>query len=137
MVTARTKRGGSPKATQSEPSGWYERWRANLLSDPETRAIYEEEAAKKEVWLQLVEARMDAGLTQAQMATRLGVSQAQVARIEKRGYDAYTLKTLRRYVEAIGGGFAVEVKIVRGRCLTKPSKRRPPTTAIGRAKRVS
>lgn len=113
----------------------YQRWRAKLLADPKTRAIYNEEAAKKEVWLQLVEARMDAGLTQTQLAKRLGVSQAQVARIEKRGYDAYTLKTLRRYVDAIGGGLAVEVRVV------SPSVprnvRRRPVAATGRAKRAS
>jgi DNA-binding XRE family transcriptional regulator len=86
-------------------------WRAELMSDPETKALYEEEAAKKELWLQLVEARQDAGLTQAQMAERLGVSQSQVARIEKRGYDSYTLTTLRRYVAALGEGFSLEVRV--------------------------
>jgi predicted transcriptional regulator len=45
------------------------------------------------------------------MAERIGVSQAQVARIEKRGYDAYTLNTLRRYVTALGEGFSLEVKV--------------------------
>ncbi len=44
------------------------------------------------------------GLTQAAMAKRLGVSQAQVSRIEKQGYDAYTLNTLRKYVRALGKG---------------------------------
>ena len=51
-------------------------------------------------------------LHQAELAKRLGVSQAQVARIEKRGYDAYTLNTLRRYVQALGAGFALDVKVV-------------------------
>jgi transcriptional regulator with XRE-family HTH domain len=60
--------------------------------------------------LQLVEARQDAGLSQAEVAKRLGVSQAQVARIEKRGYDAYTLNTLRRYVQALGDEFSLEVR---------------------------
>jgi transcriptional regulator with XRE-family HTH domain len=73
--------------------------------------MYDEEAAKSELWLQLVEARQAAGLTQAQMAERLGVSQAQVARIEKRGYDAYTLTTLRRYIAALGEGYSLEVHI--------------------------
>lgn len=73
--------------------------------------MYEEEAAKKERRLQLVEVRHVAGLTQQEMAWRLGVSQAQVARIEKRGYDAYTLSTLRRYVQALGEGFRLEVAI--------------------------
>lgn len=83
------------------------------MADPEFRAVYEEEAAKKELWLQLVESRQAAGLTQAELAQRLGVSQAQVARIEKRGYDAYTLNTLRRYVAALGEGFKLEVTIHR------------------------
>ncbi|MBI5959293.1 MAG: XRE family transcriptional regulator [Chloroflexi bacterium] len=89
----------------------FEAYWAKQMADPAFRAIYEEEAAKKEVWLQLVEARQSAGLTQQQMAERLGVSQAQVARIEKRGYDAYTLNTLRRYVAALGEGFGLEVTI--------------------------
>lgn len=89
----------------------YLNWRDEFLADPQRRAIYEEEAAKSELWLQLVEARREAGLTQKQMAQRLGVSQAQVARIEKEGYDAYTLNTLRRYVKALGEGFALEVAI--------------------------
>jgi len=89
----------------------YREWREQLLSDPKTRAIYEEEAAKKALWFQLVEARQQAGLTQEQMAQRLGVSQSQVARIEKRGYDAYTLTTLRRYVQALGEGYSLEVRI--------------------------
>jgi len=76
--------------------------------------VYEEEAAKKELWLQLVEARQAAGLTQAEVAKRLEVSPAQVARIEKRGYDAYTLTTLRRYVEALGEGFSLEVRVRHG-----------------------
>ena len=90
----------------------YEEWRDSFLADPENRRIYEEEAAKKDLWLQLVEARQAAGLTQAEVAKRLGVTQSQVARIEKRGYDAYTLTTLRNYVKALGESFALEVKVV-------------------------
>jgi len=87
----------------------YQSWRDTLLDDPETREIYKEEAAKKELWLQLVEARQAAGLTQVELARRLGVSQAQVARIEKSGYDSYTLNTLRRYVQALGKRLEVAV----------------------------
>jgi DNA-binding XRE family transcriptional regulator len=89
----------------------YEDYLAKQMADPEFRATYEEEAAKKDLWLQLVEARRTAGLTQQEMAERLGVSQAQVARIEKRGYDTYTLNTLRRYISALGEGFSLEITI--------------------------
>jgi predicted XRE-type DNA-binding protein len=91
----------------------YLNWRDAFLADPERRAIYEEEAAKSELWRQLVEARQTTGLTQKQMAERLGVSQAQVARLEQEGYDSYTLNTLRRYVAALGDDYTLEVKITR------------------------
>lgn len=89
----------------------YETWRKELHATPGYEELYAEEAAKSDLWLQLVEARQAAGLTQIEMAERLGVSQAQVSRIEKRGYDSYTLKTLRRYVEALGEGFSLEVRV--------------------------
>ena len=73
--------------------------------------MYEEEAAKKELWLQLVEARLAAGLTQDDLAERLGVSKAHVARIEKRGYDTCSLNAVRRYVQALGDGFSLEVRV--------------------------
>ncbi|MBI2908679.1 MAG: helix-turn-helix transcriptional regulator [Chloroflexi bacterium] len=89
----------------------YEEYEAKFLSDPENRRIYEEESAKKDLWLQLIEARHAAGLTRAEVAERLGVSPAQIARIENRGYDAYSLNTLRRYLQALGGGFRLRVSV--------------------------
>src|SRR5947208_3578618 len=91
----------------------YQQWRAGLRANPEYQAIYEEEAAKKELWLQLVEARQSAGLTQTEVARRLGVSQAQVARLEKRGDDAHSVNSLRRYVDALGEGFSLEIRVLR------------------------
>lgn len=89
----------------------YEQYWAGQMANPEFRRVYEQEAAKKDLWLQLVEARQAAGLTQIEMADRLGVSPAQIARIEKRGYDACSLSTLRRYVQALGEGFSLEVRV--------------------------
>ncbi|MHB8628482.1 MAG: XRE family transcriptional regulator [Aggregatilineales bacterium] len=103
-------RNKEPVDTSAEEQDYLD-WRDELLSDPETTALYDEEAAKKELWLQLVEARQEAGLTQVQMGERLGVSQSQVARMEKRGYDTYTLTTLRRYVAALGEGYSLEVNV--------------------------
>lgn len=103
---------GTEKYTQRDGRRLFEEDRAQMLADPELRRVYQEEAAKKELWLQLVEARQIAGLTQAEVARRLGISQSQVARIEKRGYDAYTLTTLRKYVKVLGDSFTLEVKVV-------------------------
>lgn len=99
--------------TQNEGQRSFEEDRARALADPEFRAMYEEELRKKELWLQLVEARQEAGLTQKEVAERLGVSQAQVARIEKNGYENYTLRTLRRYLKALNDQFILSIKIER------------------------
>ena len=103
---------------------------ARQTAEPEFRRVYEEEAQKKGLWLSLVEARQAAGLTQTEVARRLGVSQAQVARVEKRGYESYTLNTLRRYVGALGEGFSVEVVVRRpGDGIVPPSQRTTPAHA--------
>jgi hypothetical protein len=31
--------------------------------------------------------------------------------MEKRGYDAYTLNSLRRYVQALGEGFSLDIAV--------------------------
>jgi DNA-binding XRE family transcriptional regulator len=80
----------------------FQEWRNRLLSRPGARARYEEIAVEQDLWLQLARARLEAGLTQAELARKMGVSQAQVAHIEKCGYEAYTLRTLRRHVQALG-----------------------------------
>lgn len=100
-------------------------WRNALWAEPEYRKVYEEEAAKSELWLQLVEARQAAELTQKQLAERLGVSQAQVARLEQEGYDAYTLNTLRRYVAALGEEYTLEVRIRRRGTDEQPKRVQP------------
>src|SRR5438067_2376646 len=97
--------------TQADGARLFEEERARRMADPDYRAIYEDEGEKKDLWLQLVEARQAAGLTQEEVAQRLRVWQAQVSRIEKRGYDAYTLNTLRRYIRALVQGFRLEVTV--------------------------
>lgn len=105
-MTAETKRDLIKEGEQD-----YAEWPASLVDTPEKRARYSQISAKSDLWLQLVEARQAAGLSQRDLAQRLGVSQAQVARLEKRGYDAYSLSSLRRYVGALGEGFSLEVQV--------------------------
>jgi predicted transcriptional regulator len=64
------------------------------------------------MWQQLVRARHYAGLTQEELGRRIGVTQAQIARLEKRGYDHQSLNSLRRYVEGLGLGFRLEVRVL-------------------------
>lgn len=56
----------------------------------------------------LRELREGAGLTQQQLANRIGVSQRQVSKIERGDLDSAKIGTIRRYLEAVGGGLAIE-----------------------------
>ena len=56
---------------------------------------------------QLGEVRRLAGLTQAQVATQLGVRQERVSAIERGDPDATEVRTLAAYVAALGGHLEV------------------------------
>ncbi|UOQ58762.1 helix-turn-helix transcriptional regulator [Leucobacter allii] len=56
----------------------------------------------------LRELREAAGLTQAQLAERIGVGQRQVSKIEHGDLDSAKVSTVRGYLEAVGGSLAIE-----------------------------
>jgi DNA-binding XRE family transcriptional regulator len=73
--------------------------------DPAFRAAYEALHDEFAALAELLRARQAAGLTQSQLAERMGVSQPVVARIESSlgsRKHAPSLATLRRYADACG-----------------------------------
>lgn len=56
----------------------------------------------------LRELREQAGLTQAQLAERIGVGQRQVSKIKRGDLDNAKVGTIRSSLEAVGGGLAIE-----------------------------
>lgn len=56
----------------------------------------------------LRELREGAGMTQAELAKRIGVGQRQVSKIEHGDLDSAKVGTIRSYLEAIGGGLSIE-----------------------------
>lgn len=77
------------------------------MEDPEYRREYEAQEDEFTVLDACIAARTKSGLTQAQVAERLGVSQPAVARIES-GKNV-SLKTLRRYAHALGCTVKIEL----------------------------
>lgn len=80
-----------------------------LVRDPEVRQEYERLGPEFEVVRALVEARARAGLTQAQVAERMGTKQSVIARLEG-GRSAPTWKTLQRYASATGSRLRVPLE---------------------------
>src|SRR5680860_1540659 len=77
-----------------------------ILQDPVRRARIELMQRAVEDAIDLTEARENQGLTQQQLAEKLGVTQANISRIEHEE-DLY-LSTLRAYMESLRGEMQVK-----------------------------
>lgn len=75
--------------------------KAALLADQSTRAEYDAQAPEFAIARELIAARLQAGLTQAELAARMGTTQSVVARMES-GRALPSLRTLARYAEGTG-----------------------------------
>lgn len=69
--------------------------------DPEYRKAYEELALEFELAGALIETRLQAGLTQGQLAKRMNTTQSTVARLEG-GRANPSAKTLEKFAQATG-----------------------------------
>ena len=66
---------------------------------------------------ELKEARKQQDVTQKQLAERMGVSQKRVNSLESGDVDKTEIRTLRRYLDAIGGRLQVNAIMPDGRTL--------------------
>ena len=88
--------------------------RARALARPDVKAEYERLKPEFAFLDQILIARKAAGLTQAEIARRIGTTQSAVARLES-GSGRYlpSLATLHKYADAVG--CRVEIKLVKAR----------------------
>jgi DNA-binding XRE family transcriptional regulator len=99
----------------------FEELEAEVLADPVRRARVAAYKRAMEDALALAELRAQRGLTQTAVAETLGVSQANVSRVEHEE-DLY-LSTLRGYVAALGGELEVSAVFPDGRVTLIPVDR--------------
>jgi DNA-binding XRE family transcriptional regulator len=86
----------------------FEKLKARLLANPKVKAEYDALAPEFEIAAELLRARLRAGLTQVELAERMGTSQSTIARLES-GQTLPSTKTLLRYAEATGSRFHVRL----------------------------
>jgi transcriptional regulator with XRE-family HTH domain len=79
------------------------------LQDPEFKKRFGQAGEAWEVALQLTALRKARGLSQKQLAYKIGTSQQQISRLESPSYQGHSLSMLRRVVEALGGSLKVEI----------------------------
>lgn len=79
-----------------------------LLEDPEVKAEYDRLEPEFKLASMLIKARSRAGLSQNDLAMRMGMKQASVARIESGKFNP-SMETLRKYAAATGHDLKIEM----------------------------
>jgi ribosome-binding protein aMBF1 (putative translation factor) len=79
----------------------FEVFKARMLANPEVKREYDALEQEFAIASELIRARARAGLSQAELAERMGTSQSAIARLES-GRTLPSAKTLIRFAEATG-----------------------------------
>ena len=95
-------------------------FKVRALASPEVKREYDRLAEEFEFLDEILKARAAAGLTQADVAARIGTTQSAVARLESpAGKHSPSLATLQRYASALG--YRLQLRLVKGQGLTTGS----------------
>src|SRR6266480_3281733 len=96
-----------------------------MLKDPEVRTAYEAQAEEFALLDELLRARQRAGLTQAEVARRMGTMTPAIARLEGGGGSkrhSPSIATLRKYANAVG--CCLEIRLRPAKRLRVPKRSR-------------
>ena len=97
-------------------------FKSRALARPDVRREYDRIAEEFEFLDEILKARAAAGLSQADVAARIGTTQSAVARLESAGgKHSPSIATLQRYASALG--YKLQVRLVKGQGLTTRSTR--------------
>ncbi|MCX7054940.1 MAG: helix-turn-helix transcriptional regulator [Proteobacteria bacterium] len=92
------------------------------MARPDVRVAYDALRAEFAFLDEVLKARTEAGLTQAQLAERVGTTQSAIARLESGALKhSPSIATLQKHAKALG--YRVEVKFVKERGMTSVSAR--------------
>ena len=78
----------------------YKDFEAKLRAYPDFEERMKEANEELDLWIQIYQMREAAGMTQINVAKKLGLSQSQVAKLESSTHGGYTVDTLRKLAEA-------------------------------------
>ncbi len=98
-------------------------FKARALARPEVRKAYDALAGEFAFLDEVLKARTESGLTQAEVAARVGTTQSAIARLESPASShSPSVATLQRYAQALG--YRVEIRLVKDRGLGPRSSER-------------
>src|SRR6185312_11190427 len=127
--TAQGARDSAAPNEGSDMTSSLKQFKRRALSRPGVKAAYDASAEEFAFLDEVLKARAEAGLTQAEVAERIGTTQSAVARLESaEPKHSPSIATLQKYAKALG--YTVQLKLVKERRLTTRSS--GPEKSVGR-----
>ncbi len=106
-------------------------FKARALARPGVKKAYDELDEEFAFLDEVLKARAEAGLTQAEVAARIGTTQSAVARLESaEPRHSPSIATLQRYAQALG--YRVQIRLVKSKGRATQAGRRASTTTTRR-----
>lgn len=109
----------------------HKKLKARALERPDVKAEYDRLGEEFSFLDEFLKARATAGVTQAEVAERIGTTQSAIARLESgKGKHSPSLSTLQKYAHALG--CRLELRLVNETKTPKAESRINPATRIAK-----
>lgn len=92
----------------------FDRYLEEQLKDKDFADRFKKAGQAWDVALQLASLRKKSGLSQKELAEKVGTSQQQISRLESPSYEGHSLSMLRRVAEILGATIRVEIQHKKG-----------------------
>jgi transcriptional regulator with XRE-family HTH domain len=112
-------------------------YEGEFKNNPSLRSEIEELGRAIDIAIKLYDLREDSGLTQEQLAQKMGVSQSNVARWESPGYPGYSTTTLDKIADVLDINFTITFGKQRKATITSRIKNKATILATGFSKLLS
>jgi transcriptional regulator with XRE-family HTH domain len=93
-----------------KPKTNFDTYLEQQLKAPDFERRFRKAGEAWDVAIQIASLRKKSGLSQKELARRLGTSQQQISRLESPAYEGHSLSMLRRVAEVLGASVHVEIK---------------------------
>jgi DNA-binding XRE family transcriptional regulator len=88
----------------------FDRYLEEQLKTPGFAEKFRKAGEAWDVAIQLISLRKESGLSQKELAKRVGTSQQQISRLESPSYEGHSLSMLRRVAGVLGATLRVEIQ---------------------------
>ena len=104
----------------------FENYLEKQLQDQDFAERFKKAGRAWEVALRLAALRQQSGLSQKELARKVGTTQQQISRLESPAYEGHSLSMIRRVAEALGASLRIEIEPMEmGRKCSVADKRTP------------